>query len=77
MQFFAFTTILFAVASGVMAAPAPSAGAPESSHHLQARTCGTLTGKPLQLCQGACKAACVSPPPALSANTPRPRAALN
>lgn len=61
MQFFTLTTVFFAVASGVLAAPAPIAGAPEPSH-LQARTCGTLTGKPLQLCQGACKAACVSRP---------------
>ena len=62
MQFFTIATVLFTVASGVMAAPAPSSESMEP-FRLHARTCGTLTGKPLQLCQGACKAACVSRPP--------------
>lgn len=69
MQFFTIATLLFTAASGVMGAPAP---APVSSSaepsHLQARTCGTLTGKPLEVCQGVCKAACVSFP----LSSPRP-----
>lgn len=59
MQFFTITTVLFTIASGAFAAPAPSSESLEP-FRLHARTCGTLTGKPLELCQGACKAACVS-----------------
>lgn len=42
----------------VMAVAAPTLE--EVNGHLVKRTCGTLTGEKLKVCQDVCKAACVS-----------------
>lgn len=55
MKFFATLIVLVAA---VAAAPAPVA---EGATFIEKRTCGTLSGTALDICQTACKGACVSP----------------
>lgn len=56
MQFHVLTTItLFIAATSAIPTTTPAV---EST--IEKRTCGTLTGTPLKVCQEACEAACVS-----------------
>ncbi|PVH82733.1 hypothetical protein DL98DRAFT_586325 [Cadophora sp. DSE1049] len=52
MKFFATLVILVAA---VAAIPAPVA---EGENFIEKRTCGTLSGTALEICQTACKGAC-------------------